>query len=89
MESKMEIKQQLSADKSSNKTDSASIEKGTIRRGLKAWAKKLSVEAGGIERVTDEERGLATRRMFGMLVLSGITTESSEEMSNKLISSLG
>ena len=52
----MDIKQQLSADKSSDKTDSASIEKGTIRRGLKAWAKKLSVEAGGIERVTDEER---------------------------------
>jgi hypothetical protein len=23
---------------------------------LKAWAKKLSVETGGIERVTDEER---------------------------------
>jgi len=52
----MDIKQQLSADKSSDKTDSASIEKGTIRGGLKAWAKKLSVETGGIERVTDEER---------------------------------
>ena len=56
MDSKMEIKEQLSADKSSDRTDSASIEKGTIRGGLKAWAKKLSVETGGIERVTDEER---------------------------------
>jgi hypothetical protein len=56
MESKMDIKQQLSAYKSSDETDSASVEKGAIRGGLKAWAKKLSVEAGGIERVTDEER---------------------------------
>jgi hypothetical protein len=56
MESKMDIKQQLSVDKSSDKTDSASIEKGAVRRGLEAWAKKLSVEAGGIERVTDEDR---------------------------------
>jgi hypothetical protein len=56
MEFKTETKQQVSADKSSDRTDSASIEKGTIRGGLKAWAKKLSVETGGIERVTDEER---------------------------------
>lgn len=55
MESKMDVKQQISA-KSSDKIDSSSIEKGTIHGGLKAWAKKLSVEAGGIERVTDEER---------------------------------
>jgi len=56
MEFKTETKQQFSADKFSDRTDSASVEKGTIRGGLKAWAKKLSVETGGIERVTDEER---------------------------------
>jgi hypothetical protein len=51
MDSKMDIK--LPAEKSS---DTASIEEGTIRRGFRAWAKKLSVETGGIQRVTDEER---------------------------------
>jgi hypothetical protein len=56
MESKMDIKPQLSANKSSDEIDSASIEEGTVRGGLKAWAKRISVEAGGIERVTDEER---------------------------------
>jgi hypothetical protein len=52
----MDTKQQFSAEKSSDEIDSASIGKGTTRGGLRAWAKKLSVETGGIERVTDEER---------------------------------
>lgn len=51
----MDIKQ-LPTDKSSDEIYSASIGKGTTYGGLKAWAKKLSVEAGGIQRVTDEER---------------------------------
>jgi hypothetical protein len=52
----MDTKRQFSTEKSSDETDSASIGDGTARGGLKAWAKKLSVETGGIERVTDEER---------------------------------
>ena len=52
MDSKMDINQ-LSAE---NSSDTASIENGTIRSGFRAWAKKLSVETKGIERVTDEER---------------------------------
>lgn len=32
------------------------IEKQDGIRGIRAWLKKLSVETGGIQRVTDEER---------------------------------
>jgi hypothetical protein len=56
MDSKMDTKQQIFAEKSSDDADTASIEKGTIPNGLRAWVEKLSVESGGIQRVTDEER---------------------------------
>jgi hypothetical protein len=64
MDSKMNTKQQISAEKSSDEIDTASIEKGIIRSGLHAWAKKLSVEIGGIQRVTDEERQSNTTHVW-------------------------
>lgn len=57
MASESAIKDQFSTtEKSNNETDTASISKGALQVGFRAWAKKLSVETGGIERITDEER---------------------------------
>jgi hypothetical protein len=64
MDSKTNIKQQVFAEKSSDEADTASIEKGTIPSGFRTWAKKLSVESGGIQRVTDEERQSNTTHVW-------------------------
>ncbi|KAF8855188.1 hypothetical protein BDZ45DRAFT_793765 [Acephala macrosclerotiorum] len=56
MNSAMDSKPKFSAEKPTDETDNSSIGEGAIRGGFRAWAKKLSVEAGGIERVTDEAR---------------------------------
>lgn len=40
------------------------FEKTTTLTGLKYWVKKLAVETGGIERVTDEERAQNTSKVW-------------------------
>jgi hypothetical protein len=60
----MNIKQQVFAEKSSDEADTASIEKGILPNGFRTWAKKLSVESGGIQRVTDEERQSNTTHVW-------------------------
>lgn len=51
-------------EKSVNDMETASIEPGTLRGGVHAWAKALSVESGGIQRVTDEERQSKTTKVW-------------------------
>jgi hypothetical protein len=51
-------------EKSLNDTETASIKQGSHRGGLHAWAKALSVESGGIQRVTDEERQNNTTKVW-------------------------
>jgi hypothetical protein len=41
---------------SSNDVGEGAVKKPTAATGLKLWLQKLSVETGGIERVTDEQR---------------------------------
>ena len=64
MNSKMDIKQQLPTEKSTDEIDAQSIEKGYVATGFRAWAKNLSVETGGIQRVTDEERQTNTTKVW-------------------------
>lgn len=64
MDSKIDVEKQNFQEKSLNETDVVSIEKGTLRSGLNAWAKSLSVEAGGIQRVTDEDRQSNTTKVW-------------------------
>jgi hypothetical protein len=51
-------------EKSINETDAGSVEKGTLRNALNAWARTLSVESGGIQRVTDEQRQSNTTKVW-------------------------
>ena len=60
----MDIKEQYSTEKSTDEMDASSVEKGTVRGGFRAWAKNLSVESGGIQRVTDEERQSNTTHVW-------------------------
>ncbi len=60
----MDVKQQILAKKLGEETDTASVDQGTVRGGLGAWAKKLSVETGGIQRVTDVERLSGTTHVW-------------------------
>jgi len=60
----MNTKEQFTTKTEADEVDSASVEKGTIGKGLRAWAKNLSVETGGIERVTDEERQTNTTKVW-------------------------
>jgi hypothetical protein len=64
MDSKMNIKQQISTEKSTDGMDTESVEKGVVRGGFRVWAKNLSVETGGIQRVTDEERQTNTTKVW-------------------------
>jgi hypothetical protein len=66
MDSKMDTKKQAATEKSADETDaqSISIEKGSVAGGLRAWAQNLSVETGGIQRVTDEERQTNTTKVW-------------------------
>jgi hypothetical protein len=45
-------------------SDSSGLEKGETVTGFKAWMKKLSVETGGIQRVTDEDRQTNTSKVW-------------------------
>jgi hypothetical protein len=60
----MENTEKYSAEKSSADLATESIEKGTVQSGFRAWAKNLSVELGGIQRVTDEDRQTNTTRVW-------------------------
>jgi hypothetical protein len=64
MDSNMDIKHQLATEKSIDEIDAQSVEKGTIRSGFIAWAKNLSVETRGIQRVTDDERQTNTTKVW-------------------------
>lgn len=64
MDSKMDVKEQHSPETSTNDPEAASIRHGTLRSGFRAWAKNLSVESGGIQRVTDEERQTNTTKVW-------------------------
>ena len=62
----MIIKKQSSTEKSSADeiTSSIDVEKGNVRTGFRAWAKSLSVEVGGIQRVADEDRQTYTTKVW-------------------------
>lgn len=60
----MNLKQQSLNEKSTDGMDTESVEKGVVRSGFRAWAKNLSVETGGIQRVTDEERQTNTTKVW-------------------------
>ena len=60
----MNSKEQDAIEKSTDEIDRASIEKGTVHSGFRAWATNLSVETGGIQRVTDEERQSNTTHVW-------------------------
>lgn len=60
----MNIKDQYSTEKLDAEVETASIEKGHVNSGFRAWAKSLSVEVGGIQRVTDEERQTNTTKVW-------------------------
>jgi len=60
MDSKMTSKQSLDTPttKTPHDIESGSVEecRDTSQNGLRAWAKNLSIETSGIQRVTDAER---------------------------------
>ena len=58
MDSKMDFKQSLETPTAElpYEVKEGSLEKDNTRNGFRAWAKSLSVETGGIQRVTDAER---------------------------------
>lgn len=60
IDSEMNSKQSFEAP-SNDELQVGSIEKTS---GFKAWLKKLSVETGGIERVTDEDRAKNTSKVW-------------------------
>lgn len=49
---------------SSHDVRQGAVEKTTKLTGLKYWVKRLAVETGGIERVTDEERAKNTSKVW-------------------------
>ena len=52
-------------ENSLNDIETASIKQGSpTAEGSRAWAKALSVESGGIQRVTDEERQNNTTKVW-------------------------
>lgn len=55
IDSEMNSKQSFDTP-SNDEVHTGSVEKPTGASGFKLWVKKLSVETGGIQRVTDEER---------------------------------
>ena len=64
MDFKMDTQQHMSIEKSRDDVDTRSIEKGKVSSGFRAWAKNLSIETGGIQRVTDEERQTNTTKVW-------------------------
>ena len=64
MDVKMNLKQQNLNEKLTEGMYTESIEKGVVRSGFHAWAKNLSVETGGIQRVIDEERRTNTTKVW-------------------------
>jgi hypothetical protein len=64
MDSKMNVKVQYSSEKSTDGTDTASLEEGRVNSGFRVWARNISLEVGGIERVTDEERQTGTTKVW-------------------------
>lgn len=64
MNTKMDIKKQISTEKSTDGMETESVEKGIVRSGFCVWAKNLSLETGGIERVTDDERQTNTTKVW-------------------------
>jgi hypothetical protein len=64
MDSKMSSEQRVFAEKSTDGTETDSVETGVVHSGFRAWAKNLSVETGGIQRVTDEERQTDTTKVW-------------------------
>lgn len=49
---------------SNNEVAVDQLEKSTNASGFNSWLKKLSVETGGIERVTDEDRAANTSKVW-------------------------
>lgn len=60
----MDLKEPHSPETSTREPDAASVQHGSLRSGFRAWAKNLSVESGGIQRVTDEERQTNTTKVW-------------------------
>jgi hypothetical protein len=60
-----EMKSDHSFDVYSNgNVQAGTTEKPTAATGLKYWVKRLAVETGGIERVTDEDRAQNTSKVW-------------------------
>lgn len=53
-----------SPERSTIDIEAVSIEKDKVRNGFQTWTKTLSVESGGIERVTDEQRQNNTTKVW-------------------------
>ena len=63
-DSKMKSADSFDGHSSSQDVLHGAVEKTTTLTGLKYWVKKLAVETGGIERVTDEERAKNTSKVW-------------------------
>jgi hypothetical protein len=63
---KQDVEEKLDTDNNEHNgmDDTASVQQGSYRGGLRAWAKALSVETGGIQRVTDDQRQNNTTRVW-------------------------
>lgn len=60
--------------------DTASAHQGSSRGGLQAWAKALSVESGGIQRVTDDQRQSNTTRVWNACTFWSVLSVGAGEL---------
>jgi len=63
MDSKTNIKEDYSETEKSP-AGTIIVSEGTVHGGFHAWAKNISLEEGGIQRVTDEERQTNTTKVW-------------------------